>query len=107
MFAGGFNRRIYDIVLQAPGSYHDAAVWEMSRMKAWLETQDPKRFILADSAYPQTTVLMTPYPENQARDDDSKGLYNVRHSSARMEMTECIYGETQDLFGVTVQFRFQ
>ena len=79
--------------MSAPGSYHDAAVWEMSRIKAWVETHVPRRSILADSAYPQTDVLMTPYPENQARNDDSKCLYNVRHSSSRMEMLECIYGE--------------
>lgn len=91
---GGFDRRIYDIVLSAPGSYHDAAVWAMSRAKPWFETQVPRRFILADSAYPQTDVLMTPYPENQARQDDNKCLFNVRHSSARMEMTECIYGKS-------------
>jgi len=64
---GGFDRRIYDILLSAPGSFHDAAVWSMSNAKAWLETRFPQRIMLGDSAYPQTDVLMTPYPEDQSR----------------------------------------
>ena len=53
---------------------------------------------MGDSAYAQSNVMMTPYPENQAQNDDSKNLFNVRHSAARMEMTECIYGKFQPLF---------
>ena len=50
---GSINRRILDILLSAPGSFHDAAVWSMSEGKAWLETRFPQRIILGDSAYPQ------------------------------------------------------
>ena len=64
---GGFDRRIYDNLLSAPGSFHDAAVWSMSNAKAWLETRFPQRIMLGDSGYPQTDVLMTPYPEDQSR----------------------------------------
>ena len=64
---GGFDRRIYDILLTAPGSFHDAAVWSMSQGKAWLETRFPQRFFLGDSAYPQTEVMMTPYSEDHSR----------------------------------------
>lgn len=66
MITGGINRKIYDIVLSAPGSYTDAAVWSLSRAKAWLETRFPRRYTLVDSAYPQSLVMMTPYPANQA-----------------------------------------
>ena len=38
------DRKIFDIVLSAPGSYHDAAIWSMSRAKAWLETRFPQRY---------------------------------------------------------------
>ena len=86
------NRKIFDIVLSAPGSYHDAAVYSMSRAMAWLETRFPRKYVLGDSAYAQSLVMMTPYPEDQVQDDDGKCLFNVRHSSARMEMTECIFG---------------
>ena len=41
---GGIDRKIYDIVLSAPGSYHDAAVYAMSRGKAWFETQNRVRY---------------------------------------------------------------
>ncbi|XP_023336552.1 uncharacterized protein LOC111707651 [Eurytemora carolleeae] len=61
---GGFDRRIYDILLTAPGSFHDAAVCSMSQGKGWLETRFPQRFFLGESAYPQTEVMMTPYSED-------------------------------------------
>ena len=35
MILGGFDRRIYDINLRAPGSYHDSAVWTLS-LANWL-----------------------------------------------------------------------
>ena len=44
---GGFDRRIYDILLTALGSFHYAAVWSMSLGKGWLETRFPQRFFLA------------------------------------------------------------
>jgi hypothetical protein len=40
---GGIDRRIYDINLGAPGSFHDAAVYQLSPVKAWLETRFPRR----------------------------------------------------------------
>ena len=64
---GGFDKRIYDILLSAPGSFHDGAVWGMSNARAWLETRFPQRILLGDSAYPQTDTLMTPYPEDESR----------------------------------------
>jgi len=42
---GGMDRRIYDILLSAPGSYHDAAVYQLSEVKAWLETTFPLRYL--------------------------------------------------------------
>ena len=68
---GGFDRRIYDIQLTAPGSYHDAAVWQLSAAKAWFETTVPLRYVLADSAYPLSHVCFTPYPDVQSRADDN------------------------------------
>jgi hypothetical protein len=48
--------------------------------------------LFGDSAYSLSDVLITPYPEDQSRTDDNKCLFNVRHSQARVEMTEDIYG---------------
>ena len=64
---GGFSKRIYDILLSSPGSFHDGAVWAMSDARTWLETIFPQRILLGDSAYPQTDTLMTPYPEDESR----------------------------------------
>ena len=89
---GGIDRRIYDILLGSPGSFHDAAIWGMSEVRGWFETKYPRRYVLGDSAYAQSDCLMTPYPEEQSRRDDLKCLLNVRHSGARVEMTENIYG---------------
>ena len=79
---GGFDRKIYNVLLAAPGSFHDASIWELSKVKAWVETKFPRRFILGDSAYPLSNVFMTPYSEDESRNDDNKCLYNIRHSQA-------------------------
>ena len=51
----------------------------------------PQRYILGDSAYAQSDFLMTLYSEAESCIDDNKCLFNIRHSSARVEMTENIY----------------
>jgi len=48
--------------------------------------------VLGDSGYALSDVLITPYPEDQSREDDNKCLFNVRHSQARVEQTEDIFG---------------
>ena len=63
------------------------------------------RLILGDSAYALSDVLFTPYPEDQARTDDNKCLFNVRHSQARVEMTEDIYGIVTRRFPLTKHMR--
>ena len=87
---GGFDRRIYDILCQAPGSFHDAAIWGQSDVL--FRTEFPYKFTLEDSAYPQSEFHMTLYSEREVSLDDMKALYNIRHSGARLEMTENIYG---------------
>ena len=97
---GGYDRRIYDINLRAPGSYHDATTWLLAEPKAWFETRFPQRYVLGDSAYAQSDVLMTPYSEPESRQDDNKCLYNIRHSGSRVEMTENIYGMLKRRFPI-------
>ena len=58
---GGFDRRIYNILCQAPGSFLDAAIWGQSDALSWFRTEFPYKCILGDSAYPQSEFLMTPY----------------------------------------------
>ena len=100
-------RRIYDIVLNAPGSYHDAAVWQMSRVKGWASTLNPRYYILGDSAYPLSDHCLTPYPEEQAQEDFNKALFNIRHSGARVEHTECVYGMLKRRFPIIKQIRYK
>ena len=88
---GGFDRRIYNILCQAPGSFHDAAIWGQSDALAWFRTEFPYKFILGDRAYPQSEFLMTPYSEREVRLDDMKALYNIRHSGAMVEMTDYLW----------------
>ena len=52
MFNDTHSIRIYDILCQAPGSFHDAAIWGQSDFLAWFRTEFPHKFILGDSAYP-------------------------------------------------------
>ena len=105
MILGGFDRRIYNINLGAPGSYHDSAVWTLSQAKAWFEVKFPQRYVLGDSAYAQSDFLMTPYSEAESRIDDNKCLFNIRHSSARVEMTENIYGMMKRRFPIVKYIR--
>jgi len=100
-------RRIYDIVLNAPGSYHDAAVWQMSRVKGWASTLYPRHYILGDSAYPLSDHCLTPYPEDQAQGDLNKALFNIRHSGARVEQTECVYGMLKKRFPIIKHIRYK
>ena len=63
----------------------------MSDVRALFETKFPQCYVLGDSAYAQADCLLTPYPEEQSRQDDFKCLLNVRQSGARVQMTENIY----------------
>ena len=56
------------------------------------------RYVLGDSAYAQSDFLMTPYSEAESRIDDNKCLFNIRHSSARVEMTKTFMGWWRDGF---------
>jgi hypothetical protein len=44
MILGFIDWRIYNINLGAPGSFHDAALYQLSPVKAWLEMQIPRRY---------------------------------------------------------------
>ena len=92
-------------MLSAPGSYHDAAVFQLSTAKAYFSTLLPRRYILGDSAYPLSEYVLTPYPDDQARQDNNKALFNARHSGARVEQTEDIYGMLKRRFPIVKNIR--
>lgn len=55
------SRTIRDVFIGYPGSVHDARVFRTSPLYTSLEVKCGDRIILADSAYPCLTNLMTPY----------------------------------------------
>ena len=92
LVTGGCDKLIYNLVYNAPGSYHDAGVYQMSGVKAYLESRFPRNICLGDSAFPISDVLITPYSTIESNRDRNKALFNRRLSGARCEMTENIYG---------------
>ena len=61
---GGIDRKLYDIQLTSPGSYHDAAMYQFS-----MSTRNTLGgFVLGDSAYPLSKFCITPYDENGTND---------------------------------------
>ena len=57
---GGSDKLIYDLVVNAPGSFHNAGIYQMSGVKAYMETRFPHNNCLGDSAFPSSDVLVTP-----------------------------------------------
>ena len=92
LMTGGFDKLIYDLVVNAPGSFHDAGIYQMSGVKAYMETRFPCNIYLGDSAFPTSDVLVTPYSDRETAADPNKALFNRRHSGARCEMTENLHG---------------
>ena len=105
LVTGGIDRLIYDLLVNVPGSFHDAAAYQMSDVKPYLETRFPREICLGDSAFPISDVLITPYSQEAARRDRDIRLFNYRHSAARVEMTECIYGIWKRRFPILKSLR--
>lgn len=92
LVTAGCDKLIYDLVVNAPGSFHDAGIYQMSEVKAYLESRFPRQLCLADSAFAISDVLITPYSAPEAAADRNKAEFNGNHSSARVEMTENTFG---------------
>ena len=88
---GGSDKLLYDLVVNAPGSFHDAAIYQMSGVKPYMESRFPRHICLGDSAFPISDVLITPYSTAESNDDRNKALFNGKLFRARSEMTENIY----------------
>lgn len=66
------------------GSTHDSFIWNNSQIKAYLENNlEPgeQAWLIGDSGYPQSKVLMTPY--NNPLPGTPEGRYNEAHIRAR------------------------
>ena len=93
-------------MLSAPDSFHDAATWQMSTVKGWLSAQVSWHYVLGDAAYPLSDHYLTPYSNDQAQADFNKGLFNLRHSGAKMEPFECVYGMFKHRFPLVKYIRY-
>jgi hypothetical protein len=82
---------IYDIDCDWPGCAHDARIWRRSAVKHIVEEQ-AVYLIAGDSAYPISPVLMKPFSNAEAANDNDKRLFNQRLSGLRTVMTENVYG---------------
>lgn len=105
LVTGSYDHRILDLVLNAPGSYHDAGIWRVSQAKPYLELLFPRVHVLGDSAFPLTDTMIIPFSKEETIADADKALFNIRHSAARVEMTENIYGIWKQRFPILRQMR--
>jgi hypothetical protein len=78
-----------------PGSVHDARVFVNSDLGTSLTSPSPSQrvvpdghFILADSAYPLTPFILTPYDKVTTPEQAS---YNAAHARTRV-VVECVFG---------------
>lgn len=74
-----------NIVVQWPGSTHDAYIWGNSRLREWLEGQPYIGHLLGDQAYPLKQYLMTPLRNPQTQADRA---FNAAHKKARQRIED-------------------
>lgn len=61
--------------------------------------------VLGDSAFPLTETMITPYTKAETSHDMDKALFNIRHSGARVEMTEDTFGIWKKRFPILTEMR--
>ena len=61
LVTAGYDHQIYDVINNAPGSFHDAAIWRMSEVKPELELIYPRVHVLGDSAFPMSRTMIIPF----------------------------------------------
>ena len=76
---GGKNRLIFDVDVRCPGRMHDARIWRYSHAKQYVEQRYPRFLMAGDAGYPRSSVVVIPYSQAEARDDESKRLFNLRY----------------------------
>jgi hypothetical protein len=96
---------ILDLDCDWPGITHDARVWSYSTVRRYLETIPGYFLLAADSAYPISPVVMKPYTNREAGEDDTKRLFNFRLSALRTVMSENVFGIWKRRFPVLRMLR--
>ncbi len=95
------------MVPNIPGSFHDATSYRLSMMRAWLESWYPRVQVLGDSAFSLTDSMIRPYPRAESELHLTKAIFNIRHSAARVEMTENTFGILKRRFLVIKDMRYE
>ena len=76
-------------------------------MRAWLESRYPRVQVLGDSAFSLTDSMIRPYPRAESERHLTKAIFNIRHSAARVEMTENTFGILKRRFLVIKDMRYE
>ncbi|XP_052218979.1 putative nuclease HARBI1 [Dreissena polymorpha] len=94
--------KFLDVVARWPGSTHDAAIFENSRLKDYLDNHDGM-ILLGDSGYALKRYLLTPIP---APRNEQEHLYNRQHRQGRLciERTFHLLKSISDAFTRPVMF---
>ena len=91
------EKRICDVDVGWPGTANDSRVWRRSGVKSVWEEQDTFK-MAGDSAYPISTVLITPYRAIETVNQPRKRLFNGRLSGLRTVLTENVYARWKKRF---------
>lgn len=79
------TKKLTNIVVQYPGSTHDAYIWGNSGLKTWFENQNYVGHLLGDQAYPLKPYLLTPVRNPTSQQERA---YNVVHKRARQRIED-------------------
>ena len=84
--------RIRHFSLGNPGSHHDSPIWQDSSLRVKLDDSKPEDdtgfFLLGDSAYPTSRILIAPIREDRL-ETESQRNFNVAHKSTRIRVENC------------------
>jgi len=101
----GNDRLIYDLDVGWPGSTHDARIWKRSEAKSYLEEEGGPFYIVGDSGYPISEMLMKPYTTEEAANNRQRKKFNAKLSGMRTMMSECLYGVWKRRFPIIKSLR--
>ncbi|XP_062621471.1 putative nuclease HARBI1 [Saccostrea cucullata] len=79
------RKMLTNIVVQWPGSTHDAYIWNNCKLREWFEGQPYVGHLLGDQAYALRQYLLTPLKNPQTQADRA---FNVAHKKARQRIED-------------------
>ena len=96
------DKVIYDVDAGWPGSVHDARVFRTSRLRDFLERDQSRYMIAADSAYPISLKVMKHYERPTIQ---MHHTFNRRLNGLRTVSSENVYGRLKQRFPILRQLR--